>query len=72
MEIEYLSGRVTGFWGREWMSLGELSLRSDIGIADKIQVPILDDVKWDGILGLGFANSQMKSKNVLPLMDQII
>ncbi len=47
---------MTGFWGREYVSLGELSFWTDLGVAQKIMVPILDDVKWDGIIGLGFAN----------------
>jgi hypothetical protein len=33
LEIEYLSGRVTGFWGKEWVSLGDLSFWGNVGIA---------------------------------------
>ncbi len=47
---------MTGFWGKEWISLGDLSFWGNVGIAQKIMVPILDDVKWDGIVGLGFSN----------------
>ena len=72
LEIEYLSGKVTGVWGRELVYLGELSFWGNLGLATKIEVPILDDVKWDGIVGLGFANNKMKQINILPVMDSII
>jgi len=31
-----------------------------IGIADEVEVPLMDDVKWDGILGLAYPNDNLK------------
>jgi hypothetical protein len=31
-----------------------------VGIADQVEIPILEDIAWDGILGLAFANNKLK------------
>jgi len=30
-----------------------------IGVADVVNIPLLDDVAWDGIIGLSFANHKL-------------
>lgn len=32
----------------------------------------MDEVEWDGILGLAFANHNLKQKNIQPIMDNIM
>ncbi len=49
-----------GVMGRETVQFGELVIEGQtIGLAESVNVPILDDVLWDGILGLGFANKNL-------------
>jgi len=31
-----------------------------IGIANEVEIPLLDEVIWDGILGLSFPNENLK------------
>jgi hypothetical protein len=30
-----------------------------LGIANELDIPILEDVEWDGIIGLAFANKKL-------------
>lgn len=47
--------------GLENIKIGEFYIENQIiGLASKVNVPILDDVLWDGILGLGFANKNLQ------------
>jgi len=32
-----------------------------IGIAKEVDIPLLDEVIWDGILGLAYANQNLKN-----------
>jgi hypothetical protein len=51
---------VAGIMGIENVKIGEFYIENQIiGLASKVNVPILDDVLWDGILGLGFANHNL-------------
>ena len=43
-----------------------------IGIALDIDIPILEDVIWDGIVGLSFQNRKLKQQNISTFFDQII
>lgn len=53
MHIQYLSGEVTGSMGKETLLLGDLVVPNQvIGVADVVEIPLLDEVIWDGILGL--------------------
>lgn len=53
MKIQYLSGEVSGKMGKESIILGDLVVPNQIiGVADRVDVPLLDEVTWDGILGL--------------------
>lgn len=57
MAIQYLSGKVQGDMARETISLGDLTVPLQIiGIATEVEVPLLDEVVWDGILGLAYPN----------------
>jgi hypothetical protein len=42
---------------RETIGLGDLIVPDQIiGIATEVEVPLLDEVVWDGILGLAYPN----------------
>jgi len=44
---------VSGKMGKETIILGDLVVPNQIiGVADRVDVPLLDEVTWDGILGL--------------------
>lgn len=59
--------------GKETIILGDLVVPNQvIGVADRVDVPLLDEVTWDGILGLAQPNKNLKSQNIDPLIDNII
>lgn len=68
-----MSGRVQGDMCREIIRLGDLEIpHQTIGVATEVQIPLLDEVRWDGILGLAYPNSNMKKKQIKTLFDNII
>jgi len=57
----------------ETIQIGNLIVEKQIiGIANVVEVPAMDEVNWDGILGLAFANENLKSKSIDPIMDTIM
>lgn len=41
----------------EDIMIGDLKVKNQvIGIANEVDIPLLEDVTWDGILGLAYAN----------------
>lgn len=57
MQIQYLSGKVQGDMVYEDIMIGDLKVKNQvIGIANEVDIPLLEDVTWDGILGLAYAN----------------
>lgn len=73
MNIAYLSGKVEGFMGKETIGMGPLQVTDQVfGMADTVDVPLLDDVVWDGIIGLAYPNEKLKTEGVVPLIDNII
>lgn len=68
-----MSGKVQGDMARETIHIGDLSVpHQTIGIATEVQIPLLDEVTWDGILGLAYPNYNMRKKQIKPLFDNII
>lgn len=58
---------------RETITLGDLVVKEQIiGIATEVEVPLLDEVVWDGILGLAYPNQNLKNQKILPLFDNIM
>jgi hypothetical protein len=58
--IQYLSGSVTGKQGYEIINIDGIDVPNQIiGVADVVNIPLLDDVAWDGIIGLAFANHKL-------------
>jgi len=73
MSIQYLSGRVKGDMALETIKIGDLIVPDQvIGIADEVAIPLLDEVIWDGILGLAYPNKNLRKKKINPLFDNII
>ena len=63
---KYLSGGIHGETGRDIIHFGDLTITNQtIGIANEIQIPLLDEVVWDGIVGLAYPNHNMLRKKVL-------
>ena len=59
--------------GRETIYLGDLAISRQIfGVATEVDIPLLDEVKWDGILGLAYPNFNMRKKQIKPLFDNIM
>jgi hypothetical protein len=73
MLIQYLSGKVEGDLVVEDVRVGSLSVPEQIvGIAETIDVPLLDEVRWDGILGLAYPSSALAKKGVTPFFDNLM
>lgn len=73
MSIQYLSGKVEGFMGRDTVGLGQLQVTEQVfGMADTVDVPLLDEVVWDGIIGLAYPNEKLHKEGVVPLFDNIM
>ena len=59
--------------GKETIIIGDLKVEKQvIGIADEVLIPLLDEVIWDGILGLAYPNANLKKQNIKPIFDNII
>ncbi|CAG9481772.1 aspartyl protease, putative [Plasmodium vivax] len=73
LEVNYLSGKVIGFDGYDTVKLGaNLSVpNTNIAFATKIEIPVLEEFKWDGILGLGFENEDSRKRGMKPFLDHL-
>lgn len=73
LAIEYLSGKIEGQLGQDTVRLGELAVKDQFfGAAEQIDVPLLDIVEWDGIVGLAYPNKDLERKGIIPIFDQIM
>jgi len=65
-----MSGKVVGDMAYENIQFGDLNVpKLQIGIANEVIVPLMDEVKWDGIVGLALPTDKMKAEGILPVMD---
>ena len=65
MCIQYLSGKIEGFMAKDYVCVGALCVSEQVfGMADIIDVPLLDEVVWDGIIGLAFPNDGLEVKYI--------
>ncbi|SBS83405.1 plasmepsin VII [Plasmodium malariae] len=73
LEVKYLSGKIMGFDGYDTVNLGKaLSIPdTNIAFATQVDIPVLEDFKWDGILGLGFENEDSQKRGVKPFLDHV-
>lgn len=73
MSIQYLSGKVEGGLAQDTIDLGPLKVKDQVfGTADEVDVPLLDEVVWDGIIGLAYPNRRLADAGVKPLFDNIM
>lgn len=73
MDIEYLSGKVKGELVHERVTIGDVIVPDQVvGVADTVDIVLLDDVVWDGIIGLAYPNRELSRAGVTPLFDTII
>jgi cathepsin D len=73
MSIEYLSGKVEGDLVQDEVGLANLRIHHQtLGAASVVDVPLLKEVRWDGILGLAYPNSELSKEGVMPVFDTII
>lgn len=73
LNIQYLSGRVSGKMVYETVHTGDVTVnRQIVGVADHVDIVLLDDVIWDGILGLAYPNKALNAKGVVPFFDNVI
>lgn len=73
LNIQYLSGRVSGKMVYESVHTGDVTVdRQIVGVADHVDIVLLDDVIWDGILGLAYPNKALSAKGVVPFFDNVI
>jgi hypothetical protein len=73
MCIQYLSGKIEGFMAKDYVCVGALCVAEQVfGMADTVDVPLLKEVVWDGIIGLAFPNSNLQEQGVVPLMDNMM
>ena len=69
MCIQYLSGKIEGFMAKDYVCVGALCVSEQVfGMADIIDVPLLDEVVWDGIIGLAFPNDGLEVKYIYFLL----
>lgn len=57
----------------ETLTIGDLVVKNQvIGMGNQVDIPLLEDVTWDGILGLAYANANLKKLGIKTLMDNVI
>lgn len=73
MNIQYLSGKVAGDMVYETVKLGDVEVRNQVvGLAKQVDIELLDDVQWDGIMGLAYPNPVLTQQGITPLFDTIV
>lgn len=73
MNIEYISGKVSGPMIVSNVGVGGLTVPNQIlGLAQVLDIELLDDVVWDGIVGLAYPSKSLVTRGVTPLFDNII
>ena len=60
MNIKYFSGHVKGDYMTENVNISEIKVKNQIiGIAKEVDIPLLENVIWDGMLGLAYSNKNL-------------
>lgn len=73
IQIQYLSGSIQGIQATETLAFGDgfVIPQQTVDFATYIDIPVLSDITWDGIVGLGFQTADQHSKGQLPLVETI-
>ena len=73
LSIEYLSGKIEGQLGQDTTRIGPIQITDQFfGAAEQIDVPLLDLVDWDGIVGLAYPNRDLEQKGIVPIFDTMM
>jgi hypothetical protein len=57
----------------ETVTLGDIQVDGQVvGLGKVVDIELLDDVKWDGILGLAYPNPALTAQGITPIFDTII
>jgi len=73
LNIQYLSGKVQGDMIYDTVKTGDVSVQHQIvGVAKVVDIVLLDDVVWDGILGLAYPNPSLTNQGIIPFFDTVI
>lgn len=73
LNIQYLSGKVSGDMCYETVKLGDIEVRNQVvGLGNTVDIELLDDVRWDGIMGLAYPNNALSARGVTPIFDTIM
>ena len=68
-----MSGRVKGAVAKQSIQVNSVLVENqEVWFAEEIEIPILEDVAWDGILGLAFQNKKLKDWGTKTFIDNII
>jgi cathepsin D len=68
-----LSGKIEGPLAVDDVKIGALVVPNQVfGTAETIDVPLLDEVRWDGIMGLAYPSSRLARDGVSPVFDNIM
>lgn len=55
--MKYFSGHVKGDYITENVNIGDIIIKNQIiGVAKEVNIPLLENVIWDGLLGLAYQN----------------
>lgn len=71
IDVEYLSGGFHGYQGQETVTLqpGLRVVNQTVDFATTMTIPLLNDIQWDGIVGLGFRNTEQLSRGTWPVIE---
>jgi len=73
LNISYISGRVTGPMVHDRVAVGPIVIPDQmVGVARTVDVNLLDDVVWDGIMGLAFPHRSVLARGVIPVFENIM
>jgi len=73
LDIEYLSGAVRGQLAYQDIIIGDVHVTNQVvGLANVVDIDLLDDVEWDGIVGFAYPNPQLTQAGALPFFDNIM
>lgn len=73
MDVKYLSGSLKGDMVYARVRLGDVTVKHQVvGLGRVVDIDLLKDVDWDGIMGLAYPNPSLSRQGVIPLFDTII
>lgn len=74
INVQYLSGSLHAYQAQETVFLDKniTIANQTVDFATVLDIPLLQDIEWDGIVGLGFRNEDQLRRGTFPLIDTLI